>query len=67
MIIFIKLYIPFLISFLISLVIKKISNEKNKLVLKWIEIVINILLGLFSIFHCFLIYSVMHADWPVPS
>ena len=61
------IFLPFLISFLISLVIKKISNEKNKLVLKWIEIVINILLGLFSIFHCVLIYAVMHADWPVPS
>lgn len=64
---FAMIFLPFLISFLISLVIKKINNEKNKIVLKWIEIVINVLLGLFSIFHCFLIYAVMHADWPVPS
>ena len=61
------IFAPFLMSLMMSLLIKSVRDERNKKIMKCVEIIINILL--IGIFLYLLFFSLvgLHADWPVPS
>lgn len=61
------IFAPFLMSIIMSLLIKFVKNERNKKILKWVEIIINIIL--ISIFLYVLFYSLvgLHMEFPAPS
>ena len=61
------IFAPFLTSLIMSLLIKFVRNERNKKILKHVEIIINLLLV--GIFLYLLFFSLvgLHMEFPVPS
>ena len=65
-VLFISNYLPPIISFLILILIDRKINDKNKILLVSIEVVINLLMAIFVYFWYIIQYSIENY-WPVPS
>ena len=61
------IFAPFLMSLMMSFLIKFVKNERNKKILKWMEIIVNVfLMGIFLYLLFFALVG-LHAEFPVPS
>ena len=60
-------FVPFLISIMMSLLIKFVRNERNKKILKWVEIIINILLIGIFLYLLYFSFVGLHMEFPSPS
>ena len=65
-VLFISNYLPPIISFLILILIDRKINDKNKILLVSIEVVINLFMAIFVYFWYIIQYSIANY-WPVPS